>query len=124
MDTKIRTTSNALACTLHYDQKLRFVSPLPCKYDTEAIGYAAARFIRHCPAVRDELIRQAVAAGLSVGQRVKPARIRIHTSAKSLSLPGDSAYVNVIVKPGTLEIKSVRIENDAGRPGKKQLVAA
>ena len=110
MNQKIRNTSNSLACTLQYDQKTRFVCPLPCAYDAETAAYAAARFIRHCPEVRDALIRQAVSAALCFGRRPRPARVRIHTSARNLALPGERAHVNVLVAPGTVTIKSVYID--------------
>lgn len=110
MNYKIKNSSNSLTCTLQYDHKLRFVSSIPCKYDAETVGYAAARYIRHCPEVRDQLIPQAIKAALDLSKRTKPARVRIHTTAKRLSLPGETVYINVLVTPGTIAIKSVQIE--------------
>lgn len=120
MHLKLKNSAETLACKLQYDRKkLRFICPLPCAYDAETVGYAAARFIRHCPALRDRLVRQAVSAGLEVGRKVRPARVRIHADARSLALPGDDAYVSVSVTPGTVSIKSVRIAASGPRRARR-----
>lgn len=115
MNQIISNASRSLSCALRYDQKTRFVCPLPCAYDAETAAYAAARFIRHCPEVRDRLVRQAVSAGLSFRLPARPTYVRIHTTAKSLALPGEDAHVHVLVTPGTVTIKSVRIDPAPGR---------
>lgn len=119
----IRTPDSALGCTLRVDGRFVFETAAACAYDSETAAYAACRFIRHCPQLRDILVREAVRLGLSSGKSGRGRPLRVRTSARSLELPGSRALLKLTVLQGEIVIKALSVDTPAAlaapRKGKK-----
>lgn len=109
MQFKIRNTHNTLACLLTSESKVRFTSAVACAYEQDTVIYAACRYIRHCPQLRERLIYEAVRLGLDPRGGKKRFTHRIKAKAAALSLPGDYALITVCVMQGRIVLKSVRL---------------
>ena len=107
--TQIRNSCGTLGCALQYDKNTWFAAGIPCDYQADTAAYAAFRFIRHCPQLRDRLIPEAVALGLRSGKAARPLRRRVRLPAERLSLPGKTAVVYLSVSQGLVSIRGVRI---------------
>lgn len=120
---RIRTSDRAYGCMLRASKsEFRFQSAAACPYDTETVLYAVCRYIRHCPELRDPLIRRAVSLGLSTERRVRRVRRVVSTAASKLALPGGRAVLTLSVGQGEIVVKSLKIEERGDRrpaPGKE-----
>lgn len=106
---KIRTSDGSRACRLCVSGSFTFESAVPCPYDLIAIAYAACRYIRHCPELRDPLICRAVRLGLEL-RRPKKGRDRlVKTQARALGLPGGRALLSLELDQGEILIRRLRI---------------
>ena len=117
----MKNSDGSRACGIEYGKKTWFESKVPCGYTAEVAAYAACRYLRHLPQVRDRLILEAVRRGLSQGKAGRAVRLRVHTTAAALSLPGDEAWIYLRVGQGLVEILGVKVkaERKAERPAAK-----
>lgn len=101
-------STHGLACRLEYTSTngFRYLSDAPTPYDADTAAYAVCRYLRHTPAVLDELIFLAVKLGLQTGKS-KPVTRTVRTSAASLQIPGRQAVIKIVVSQGTITVKSV-----------------
>lgn len=111
---KIRTQNNALGCRIKAARDFRFVTQAPCGFEKETICYAAYRFLKHAPEVKDPLIREAVKMGLSSGKNKRRNHV-ILTKAEKMELPGGQAKLYLTVGQGEIIIKKVTIETRCGQ---------
>ena len=109
MQYKIRNSSGTLGSLLRTDGRLHFVSEVPCGYRQDTAAYAACRYIRHCPQLRDRLIWSAVRLGLDPRGGKKHLTFRVRAGAAALSLPGTWALLTLSVTQGTITLKSVHL---------------
>lgn len=106
----IKTSDGGFGCTLRADRDFRFEAGADCPYGRETAAYAACRYIRHCPALRDRLIREAVRLGLTTGKGEKNKRRLVRTSAAKLQLPGGRARLRVSVGQGEIVVKALAVD--------------
>ena len=104
----LRTADGRLGCTLRTDRTFRFsdLASVGCGSDTAA--YAVCRYIRHCPELRDLLVREAVRLGLS-SRGGKNKRRTVLTRAAALSLPGGGAEIRLCVRQGEIVVRSLTV---------------
>ena len=107
---KIRTQNNAFGCTIKVANDFCFATRTQCGFESETICYAAYRFLKRSPELKDPLIREAVKLGLSLGKN-KPRKHVTLTTAEKMELPGGRARLHVSVGQGEIVIKKLTIEN-------------
>lgn len=120
----MKNTDGSRACSIEYGKKTWFESQVPCGYTAEVAAYAACRYLRHLPQVRDRLIAEAVRRGLSQGKAGRAVRMRVHTRAAALSLPGDEAWIHLRVGQGLVEILGVKVKAERKAEPKAERPAA
>ena len=111
----VRTPDGSLGCTLRAERGFVFVTETPCSYGEDTAAYAACRFIRHCPELRDRLVREAVRLGLTTGKGAGKRTRRVRTTAKSLELPGRRALLTLSVQQGEIVVRRLEIDTRAAR---------
>ena len=109
MQYTITNSTETRSCKLEHDRNFRFRSEVACGYESETAAYAACRFIRHCPSLRNRLTYEAVWLGLRGKREHKAIRHRIKTRAALLSLPGDRATIDLVVGQGVVKVRSVHL---------------
>ncbi len=104
---KISTSDGSRRCCLQYREGgVRVSAAQRLPYPPDTVAYAVCRYIRHCPELRDRLVRRAVYTALHGPSA--PQRISVTTSAEALSLPiRAAARIRLSVTPGTVTIVSV-----------------
>ncbi len=120
----MKNTDGSRACGIEYGKKTWFESKVPCGYTAEVAAYAACRYLRHLPQVRDRLIAEAVHRALSQGKAARAIRLRVHTRAAALSLPGGEAWIYLRVGQGLVEILGVKVKEDPAAERKAERPAA
>lgn len=97
-------------CALCYRTNgwVRYRSAVFTPYSADVAAYAASRYIRHCPELRDLLVKTAIRLGLQVGKS-KPIRRTVLTPARRLELPGGQAKIYVTITAGTVTITGVSV---------------
>lgn len=108
--TRIAASRTRYKCTLCYrgNGGTAYRSAVNTPYDADTAAYAACRYIRHSPTVKDCLISEAVHLGLEV-HKVFPHYRTLKTSARDLELPGGTATVFITVSAGTLTVTGVKV---------------
>ena len=107
--TKLTDADGRSACTLQYrPDALRIHSAVRIPFPADTVAYAVARYIRHCPELRTQLVRRAVRYGLNTGKCPRKT-VKVSTTAAALSMPGSAAQITLSVSTGTVEIRAIRI---------------
>ena len=106
----IKTKDNGFGSKLKADNSFTFTADGPFPYEKDTVAYAVCRYIRHCPELRDPLIREAVKLGLTVRGKREHRRHRIRTKASLLSLPGGNARITLLIRQGEIIVKELSIE--------------
>ena len=117
MKMKTGKEGRRLSCDVWTAKELKFQTEIPCSLESDAVGYAACRFLTKCEILCRDYVEQSYRLRLKQGKGRRSVRSRFTAPARMMELPGAKVEVRVMITPKGVEVQSVSImaANETGQ---------